>query len=223
MPRLAPAQLEERRTRILDAAERCFAREGFHRTTMQHICAETGYSPGALYRYFDSKEALIAGLCERDRAMVETGFRMVEEAPDVRAAFEALGRWHLVEEPREKAVVAVAIWAEATRSPDIAAICESFDADMRDHMGRVLVAWRAQRGWTVPVDMSAITSLFLTLADGLYKRRALEPGFDGPSEIVSVVAILEAALSGNLPLGTPGPTPGGILPLGIPVPSETPS
>jgi len=31
------------------------------------ICREAGVSPGALYVYFDSKEALIAGICERDR------------------------------------------------------------------------------------------------------------------------------------------------------------
>ena len=35
---------------------------------MHDICREAGVSPGALYVYFDSKEALIAGICERDRA-----------------------------------------------------------------------------------------------------------------------------------------------------------
>ena len=47
----------DRRARILDAAERCFVRSGFHRTTMQDVAAEAGMSPGNLYRYFASKEA----------------------------------------------------------------------------------------------------------------------------------------------------------------------
>ena len=68
MPKLKPETQVARRERILDAAQLCFARAGFHRTTMQDICKEADVSPGALYVYFDSKEALIAGLCERDRA-----------------------------------------------------------------------------------------------------------------------------------------------------------
>ena len=68
MPKLKPDTQRARREHILDAALTCFARGGFHATTMQAICREAGVSPGALYVYFDSKEALIAGLCERDRA-----------------------------------------------------------------------------------------------------------------------------------------------------------
>jgi AcrR family transcriptional regulator len=58
MPKLKPEVQHQRREHILDAAERCFARAGFHRTTMHDICREAGVSPGALYVYFDSKEAL---------------------------------------------------------------------------------------------------------------------------------------------------------------------
>ena len=50
----------ERRARILDAAERCFVRSGFHRTTMQDVAAEAKMSPGNLYRYFPSKGELFA-------------------------------------------------------------------------------------------------------------------------------------------------------------------
>lgn len=67
MPKLKPDTQRARREHILDAAGACFARQGFHRTTIQDICREAVLSPGALYIYFDSKEALIAGLCERDR------------------------------------------------------------------------------------------------------------------------------------------------------------
>ena len=52
----------DRRMEILDAAQRCFARSGFHGASMQEICAEAGMSPGNLYRYFPSKEALIASM-----------------------------------------------------------------------------------------------------------------------------------------------------------------
>jgi len=62
MPRLTDEQQNERRSQILQAAGRCFTRDGFHRTSMQRICKEAGMSPGALYLYFESKEALIAAM-----------------------------------------------------------------------------------------------------------------------------------------------------------------
>ena len=57
----------DRRDEILGAAQRCFVRSGFHQTSMQEICAEAGMSPGNLYRYFPSKESLIAAI-RRSRA-----------------------------------------------------------------------------------------------------------------------------------------------------------
>src|SRR5580765_1646852 len=65
MPKVLPEYLEQRREQILDAAAACFARRGFHQTTMQDICEEAELSPGALYRYFRSKEELIEGMCAR--------------------------------------------------------------------------------------------------------------------------------------------------------------
>ena len=62
----------DRRLEILDAAQRCFARSGFHGASMQEICAEADMSPGNLYRYFPSKEALIAGICD-GRASIKEG------------------------------------------------------------------------------------------------------------------------------------------------------
>src|SRR5690606_36698159 len=44
MAKLSPETLRERSDHILDAAERCFARAGFHRTTMQDICREAEVS-----------------------------------------------------------------------------------------------------------------------------------------------------------------------------------
>ena len=80
--RRANAQRQsDRRLEILDAAQLCFARSGFHGASMQEICAEARMSPGNLYRYFPSKEALIAGICERNRAEAADSFLAVDRAP----------------------------------------------------------------------------------------------------------------------------------------------
>ncbi|WP_054813456.1 TetR/AcrR family transcriptional regulator [Nocardia arizonensis] len=76
MPRVSEEHLERRRRQILDAARLCFARKGFHETSMQDVFAESGMSAGAVYRYFKSKDDIIAALATR--TMVEVRTVMVE-------------------------------------------------------------------------------------------------------------------------------------------------
>ena len=64
MPKVSDAHLEARRKQILDASSACFARQGFHQTTMQDIRPEAALSPGAVYRYFASKEEITAASCQ---------------------------------------------------------------------------------------------------------------------------------------------------------------
>ena len=103
MPKLKPDIQRARREHILDAAEQCFARAGFHRTTMHDICREAGVSPGALYVYFDSKEALIAGIAERDRAEFAERLAALADAPDFLQALKELGEHYFVRGARRQA------------------------------------------------------------------------------------------------------------------------
>jgi AcrR family transcriptional regulator len=92
MPKLKPATQRARREHILDAAELCFACSGFHRTTMQDICKEGGVSPGALYVYFDSKEALFVAIAdEQCHKQAESVFVLDEADRDVAGALTRLG------------------------------------------------------------------------------------------------------------------------------------
>jgi AcrR family transcriptional regulator len=61
-PRVEPG---ERREEILEAAMRCFARTGFHRTSMNDIVAESGLSKGTLYWHFGSKRDLFLALVDK--------------------------------------------------------------------------------------------------------------------------------------------------------------
>ncbi len=62
MPKVTEEHTEARRRQILSAALTCFAREGFHRATMQDIFREAELSPGAVYSYFKGKDELIAAI-----------------------------------------------------------------------------------------------------------------------------------------------------------------
>jgi AcrR family transcriptional regulator len=57
-----PDRAQERRQQIMQAALACFARKGYHKTTMDDIVAESGLSKGTLYWYFKSKDELFFSL-----------------------------------------------------------------------------------------------------------------------------------------------------------------
>jgi AcrR family transcriptional regulator len=63
--KLDPQKHEARVRDILEAAARCFARDGFRGASISSLCAAANISPGHLYHYFDSKEAIV-------KAMIET-------------------------------------------------------------------------------------------------------------------------------------------------------
>ena len=60
-----PDVSEERKDQILEAATKVFTQRGFVDARMDDIVAESGLSKGALYWYFDSKDAIIIGILDR--------------------------------------------------------------------------------------------------------------------------------------------------------------
>ncbi|MGL4635779.1 MAG: TetR/AcrR family transcriptional regulator [Beijerinckiaceae bacterium] len=198
----AVATPPDRKNRILDAAERCFVQTGFHKTTMQDVAAECSMSPGNLYRYFPSKDAIVAGLAERDRVRFNGDFVHLETAPDPLQAFIVLGRHHLVDEPRSKAIMMMEIWAEASRNPRIAAICANMDLSIVDCMTKFIAQWRATENATGIGTPQEVAQLIIALSDGLFRRRATDPSFDPASAfglalpvIFTMVGVAPADLS----------------------------
>ena len=56
--------IDSRRALVLDAARAVFAEKGIEGASVREIAKRAGYTPGALYSYFDSKEAIYAALLE---------------------------------------------------------------------------------------------------------------------------------------------------------------
>jgi len=177
--RQANVQLHsDRRSEILDAARRCFARTGFHQTSMQQICAEAGMSPGNLYRYFPSKEAIIAGIAERDRAEVAAQLADTQFTADFFSTFAALARHHFVERTAEEVGLCAEIMSESRRNPTISKIMNDFDADVKDRLITMLQSAQARGDISRDADISAAVEMLMIIADGVWWRRAVDPNFD---------------------------------------------
>lgn len=187
----------DRRAEILAAAQRCFVRSGFHGASMQDICAEAGMSPGNLYRYFPSKEALIAGIAERDRAEVGQQFASADLSQGLFAVLEGMAHHHFTVRPSEQVMLCTEVMAEARRNPDIARISNSFDADVRTGLLDLLRA-AAERG-DIPgdVDFDGVVTMLMIIADGVWWRRALDPTFQPEAMVPIFMDITRHMLRGR--------------------------
>ncbi len=195
MPKLKPETQQARRERILDAAEQCFARAGFHRSTMQDICKEAGVSPGALYVYFASKEDLIAGIVERDRAKLASELAELANAPDLLSALAKLGEQYTIEEPQHKRVLGIEIGSEATRNPAVGATFRSVDEYCRQSFEQ-LFERASQDGKIKPdEDPKTLAEVVSLIGDGLFWRRAVDPNFDAHKVLPILVRLVSTLLN----------------------------
>ena len=64
MPRLTQRTRDARRRQILDAARRCFTRNGFQATSMQDIFTASGLSAGAVYSHFTGKDEIVTAIAD---------------------------------------------------------------------------------------------------------------------------------------------------------------
>jgi TetR/AcrR family transcriptional repressor of uid operon len=188
-----------RRAHILDAAEACFTRNGFHRTTMQDLAREAAMSPGNFYRYFASKEDLVLGLVERER---ERGTRLVEEmegSGNRRGALLGIIARYFVSITREAAILRLEIWSESTRNPDIAAMTARTESETRDWFTATLSSLA-----TAPdCDPAALYTLLAPLMKGIIVSRATLPDYDVTASVAQLHALLDAGLDGRLPSPAP--------------------
>jgi AcrR family transcriptional regulator len=72
MPKVSPEHLAARRQQIVDAARARFASHGFAGTSMTDLVEESGLSIGAIYRYFSSKDEIVAAICEHSNTNFPT-------------------------------------------------------------------------------------------------------------------------------------------------------
>lgn len=196
MPKVSDAHREARRRQILDSAIACFARDGFHRTSMQHIVAEARLSPGAIYRYFSSKEDIIEAIADERHARESTLLAEALTAPDVREALHRVTHAYFdwLKDPAEqrRRRVTVQVWAEALRNQRIAAIVERGAAQR--HPATALFRAAQERGALAPdLDPDALSRLMLAVIQGFILQQAWDPSADVDRYVHVLDALIDAA------------------------------
>lgn len=137
-PRVTDEHRERRRQQILDAARRCFVRQGFHQASMADILAESDLSAGAVYRYFTSKNELITAVAEQVMGQVIALLEpIVSQDPPptldevLRQGLAATNELAFGEDGFAR--LAPQVWAETLRDPTLAEVVRSRNCPLRRH------------------------------------------------------------------------------------------
>ena len=174
--RRTTARRAQTRRRLLDAALRAFAEEGFGRTTVESLCARAGFTRGAFYSNFSSLDELFLTMWEeRSARMLHDLREALAQAPSaapeeaLRAALAAVGvddEWHRV---------TAEFTAHALRTPGLRRVVAARELAIRETLVPVLTAALRRAGRTVP-DEAALGSALVAVHDGTSVQVLLEPG-----------------------------------------------
>jgi AcrR family transcriptional regulator len=175
--RLSRAEAKARtREQLLEAAARAFARKGFAGASVEEIAESAGYSIGALYSNFASKEALFLELLSaraRQRAVFAAEIVGGEDRADpVGALSQFLVR--IADTDGDFGQLQAEFWLYAVRNPGA---MEAFAAQQRELAGAIesLVGSAMERAGVIPqASPGEVTTLVLAMFQGLVRRRRIE-------------------------------------------------
>jgi AcrR family transcriptional regulator len=209
MPKVSDAHLEARRRQILDAAARCFARDGFHRTSMLDVVRECGISAGLVYRYFASKDDVIAAIAtewhDRRQEMIDPGDDAAPEdaAPgrvgldDAAAAYLDLLRSVGDPESRQDLRLGVQVWAETVRSDRLRAVARRGVDRPRGVLVDAVRRAQASGDVTPDVDPDALVRIMIAIYQGIRLQTLWDETVDHEA-VASTTEAMIAALSAPL-------------------------
>jgi TetR/AcrR family transcriptional regulator, repressor for uid operon len=191
-------KFEEKRREILEGAARCFIRDGFRGASISTICAEAQISPGHLYHYFPSKEAIIEAMAATHLESIRTRFSQLADKKDAIAVITAeLQRSRKGAISGEQALI-LDLMAEAGRNPAIAKIVHSHTRAIRGLLAETLRNGQATGGIDPNLDVELAASILINLMDGSKILRIRDPKIDTRKCGEMLATMIARFLSGNV-------------------------
>jgi TetR/AcrR family transcriptional regulator, repressor for uid operon len=209
MRKVDPVKHEQKRRGILEAAGRCFVRDGFRGASISHICSEAKISSGHLYHYFASKEAIIEAMTEVGLEYAEARFNHLMKGDNaiegLIAEIEQAGADHggkraCDNEMGAKKQLHLDMLAEAGRNPVMIEIVRKHSAKVRGLLATFLKAAqeRGQIDRTLDADVAA--AILLSTIEGVGNLTIRDPDLDMKKKLDMLATLIKRFLapgSGN--------------------------
>jgi AcrR family transcriptional regulator len=192
VPCRAATRADAQRDRILCAALRCFIHHGFHAASMASIAETAQMSAGLIYRYFESKNAIVLAIVERQLKEKGAMIRQLQSTHQlVDNLVQAYDHWTSGRDDTMSIALMLEMTAEATRNPQIAETLRRADEFVLAQFEDWLSRDREQGGAGLPRAVASKRAVSIRFViEGLVLRAAREPDLDR--------AVLRAALDDTL-------------------------
>ena len=195
MPKVSDAHRESRRDQITDAALRSFAANGFQRTSMADIIAESGLSAGAIYGHFESKQQITIAVAQRvlgnrlGELKEQMGGARLPDPDQVVAIITEGMRRDLIDTS-----LLVQLWGESVHDDEIRSLVGRVFTEVTGNLTPYLAAWAGQNRGLQPAEAAAWAEtalpVMLSFAQGYIVQSALLPDFDRERYLAAIRAVL---------------------------------
>jgi AcrR family transcriptional regulator len=181
-PVLTRAERQQRtREELVDAAECLFSRQGFHATSIDAVAAEAGFTTGAIYSNFESKEDLFFAVYER---RADAAVRYVQRTIDKlgpETALERMGADTAARRGRDDGWLAVFLefWAHVVRRPELRARFAEIHARASQPVADAVE--QLTGGGEPPMTAAGVTAAMNVMQIGLALERLTRPGLVDPT------------------------------------------
>lgn len=167
------------RAELVAAARRAFLREGFHAASLDAIAEEAGYTKGAFYSNFASKDdVLVAVLEEHFRDRAEAYESLVSSAETIEDAYGAVARfWHDANEREpEWSRLVIEFMAHASRNEKLRQAVREVRERGLDRIARIVELLAERHGVEYTIPISELVRGSGALKRGLAVEQLLDPG-----------------------------------------------
>jgi AcrR family transcriptional regulator len=177
VPSRQAERTEATRRKLLAAAERIFARDGFEAARLEDIAAGAGYTRGAFYANFGGKEEIFFALLEQwVWQRIDSVRAALRKQKTPRQKLAAL-RKHYAEIAKDRRVVLISLEFKlfALRHPEAHARLQDRHRRLRAMWGELVAELLEALGRTLPISNTAASAACGSLAQGLLLEQLVDP------------------------------------------------
>ena len=188
------------RRKLLDAAKRIFAQQGFEAARLEDIAAGAGYTRGAFYANFDSKEDIFFALFEEwVRERIESLTSALRRHSDPHEKLAALRR-HYAKLATDRRLVLISMEFKlfALRHPESHARLRSRHRRIRASLAELFSEIVGALGKTLPIAYPAATACLAAVSQGLLLEHLLDAKTLSDGDVRQVLGLFFDSIFSNV-------------------------
>ncbi|GAA61379.1 hypothetical protein P20652_3256 [Pseudoalteromonas sp. BSi20652] len=191
-----PALANARREQVLCAAADCFRRKGYHGAGMAEISRTAGMSAGHIYNYFESKEAIIESIIEKDMEEMFSIFQKFEEQPGdiLTVLLDGLNIGVKRHMDTGSCVVDLDMMAEAGRNNKVASLLRDADTQARNRMRQLLTSESSVIKDIDEAELDSRINVIFSVMAGLLLRKVLYPELTEETVLIALRPAMKTLL-----------------------------